>query len=148
MTCAEMARWDTLGVISLPPMLSVPAPAQDVMALKALIEEIVAFRDERDWKQFHTPQNLAAALAIEAGELQEEMLWKDEVEVADLLASQQGHGRVSDEIADVLIFSLLFCEAAGIDPAASIRIKLKKNAEKYPVGRSKGSAKKYTELDS
>jgi NTP pyrophosphatase (non-canonical NTP hydrolase) len=112
----------------------------------SLLAEIVAFRDERDWAQFHKPKNLAAALAIEAAELQEVMLWKDKAEVADLVASKPGHGKLSDEIADVLIYALLFCDAAGIDPDAAVRIKLKKNAEKYPVDLAKGSAKKYTEF--
>ena len=116
------------------------------MTLQSLIDDIVAFRDERDWAQFHTPRNLAAALAIEAAELQEEMLWKDEEEVAELVASKPGHAHLSDEIADVLIFALLFCDAAGIDPTAAIQIKLEKNAEKYPVDKAKGSATKYTAL--
>ncbi len=113
---------------------------------EALIVEITAFRDERDWAQFHTPRNLAAALGIEAAELQQEMLWKTDAQVTELLGTGDGHGRVSDEIADVLIYALLFCEAAGVDPAAAIRIKLEKNAEKYPVHLAKGLAKKYDEL--
>ena len=116
------------------------------MDSQALIEEILAFRDERDWAQFHSPKNLAAALAIEAAELQELMLWKTEAEVSEFATSKPGHGKLSDEIADVLIFALLFCEAAGIDPEAAIRRKLEKNAEKYPADKAKGSAKKYTDL--
>ena len=116
------------------------------MDLQELIAEIIAFRDERDWAQFHTPRNLAAALGIEAAELQQEMLWKTDAEVAELVASKSDYGQLSDEIADVLIYSLLFCDAAGVDAASAIRKKLKKNAEKYPVKQSKGRAKKYTEL--
>ena len=116
------------------------------MELPALIKQILAFRDERDWAQFHTPKNLAAALAVEAAELQELMLWKGEEEVDHLVSSKNGHVKFSDEIADVLIYALLFCDAAGIDPDAAVRIKLKKNAEKYPVDLAKGSAKKYTEF--
>ena len=116
------------------------------MELPALVKQILAFRDERDWAQFHTPKNLAAALAVEAAELQELMLWKGEEEVDHLVSSKNGHVKLSDEIADVLIYALLFCDAAGIDPDAAVRIKLKKNAEKYPVEKAKGSAKKYTEL--
>ena len=74
------------------------------------------------------------------------MLWKDEAEVAELVASKPGHAVLSDEVADVLIFALLFCQAAGIDPARAIQIKLEKNAEKYPVDKAKGSATKYTAL--
>ena len=116
------------------------------MDLQSLIDDITAFRDERDWAQFHTPRNLAAALAIEVGELQEAMLWKDEAEVAELVASKPGHGQLSDEIADVLIYALLFCEGTGVDPAAAIRVKLEKNAQKYPVHLAKGLAKKYDAL--
>ncbi|MFP6899476.1 MAG: nucleotide pyrophosphohydrolase [Opitutales bacterium] len=116
------------------------------MELPALVKQILAFRDERDWAQFHTPKNLAAALAVEAAELQELMLWKGEEEVDHLVSSKNGHAKLSDEIADVLIYALLFCDAAGIDPDAAVRIKLKKNAEKYPVDLAKGSAKKYTEF--
>jgi len=117
------------------------------MELRSLLQEIVAFRDERDWKQFHTPRNLAAGLAIEAAELQEEMLWKTDAEVAELVASKPGHVSLSDEVADVLIFALLFCDATGIDPSKAILKKLEKNAEKYPVERAKGSAKKYDQLE-
>ena len=117
------------------------------MDLQELIAEIIAFRDERDWAQFHTPQNLAVALGIEAAELQQEMLWKTDAEVAELLGTDDGHERVSDEIADVLIYALLFCEAAGVDPAAAIRIKLAKNAEKYPVELARGTAAKYDNLN-
>ena len=116
------------------------------MELPALVKQILAFRDERDWAQFHTPKNLAAALAVEAAELQELMLWKGKEEVDHLISSKNGHVKLSDEIADVLIYALLFCDAAGIDPDAAVRIKLKKNAEKYPVDLAKGSAKKYTEF--
>ena len=116
------------------------------MELPSLVKQILAFRDERDWAQFHTPKNLAAALAVEAAELQELMLWKGEEEVDHLVSSTNGHVKLSDEIADVLIYALLFCDAAGIDPDAAVRIKLKKNAEKYPVDLAKGSAKKYTEF--
>ena len=116
------------------------------MELPALVKQILAFRDERDWAQFHTPKNLAAALAVEAAELQELMLWKGEEEVDHLVSSKNGHVKLSDEIADVLIYALLFCDAAGIDPDAAVRIKLRKNAEKYPVDLAKGSAKKYTEF--
>jgi len=116
-----------------------------VMTLDELRQRIRTFRDERDWDQFHTPKNLAAGLSIEAAELQELMLWKTDGEVSELLSTH--HGPLSDEIADVLIFALLFCEAARVDPEAAVLKKLEKNAEKYPVEKSKGNAAKYTELD-
>jgi len=116
------------------------------MSFTELIDALRAFRDERDWAQFHSPQNLATALSIEVSELQELMLWKDAGEVEELAASKSGHGLLSDEVADVLIYALLFCDATGIDPEAAIRFKLGKNAERYPVEKAKGSAAKYTEL--
>jgi len=111
-----------------------------------LTRQILAFRDERNWKQFHHPRNLAAALAIESGELQELMLWKTDDEVRELINSPDGKQKMSAEIADVLIFALLFCNAAGIDAIDAIREKLIENARKYPVTLSRNNATKYTDL--
>lgn len=111
-----------------------------------LTRAIVAFRDRRDWKQFHSLRNLAAGLSIEAAELQEILLWKSEAEVEALLRSTRGRQRVAEEIADVLVFSLLVCHEAGLDPAQVVRGKLRQNAKKYPVRLAKGRALKYTEL--
>ena len=116
------------------------------MSLSNLTSEILKFRNERDWAVFHTPRNLSSAIAIEAAELQEVLLWKGDEEISALIASKPGHSKLSDEAADVLIYTLLFCNAAGIDPEAAVRIKLKKNGQKYPVEKSRGSAKKYSEL--
>jgi dCTP diphosphatase len=111
-----------------------------------LTRSIVAFRDRRDWQQFHSLKNLAAGLSIEAAELQEIFLWKSDAEVRTLKRSHSGRVRLSEEIADVLIFSLLFCHEAGVDPVTAIRKKLRANAKKYPVRLAKGRATKYTEL--
>lgn len=116
-------------------------------SLNALAAEILAFRDARDWKQFHSPKNLAAALSIEAAELQETLLWKSDEQVASGLSDDGQLERMSEEVADILIYALLFANAAGIDAAHSIRQKLLKNEAKYPVERAKGSARKYTEFD-
>ena len=114
--------------------------------IEQAIDALVAFRDERDWKQFHTPKNLAAALAIEAAELQETMLWKSDDEVAKLLANAEGRASVSGEIADVLIYALLLCHSTGIDPLTAIAEKLEENRQKYPADISRGKATKYTDL--
>ena len=107
--------------------------------LEDLIAEIVRFRDERDWEQFHTPRNLAMALSIEASELLEQFLWvEDEAEV--------DKERVEEEVGDVLIYALLACHRMGIDPAAASRAKLRKNEEKYPVELARGRATKYDAL--
>ena len=74
------------------------------------------------------------------------MPWKGEVVVDHLISSKNSHSKLSDEIADVIIYSLLFCEAPGIDPEAAVRIKMKKNGENYPVEKGKGSAAKCTQL--
>lgn len=116
-------------------------------SLRTLTAAVLAFRDMRDWRQFHSPRNLAAALAIEAAELQETLLWKSDEQVASALKNEDQHQKVSDEIADVLIFALLFADAAGVDAASSIRNKLLKNEIKYPVERARGSALKYTEFE-
>ena len=114
--------------------------------LRELTQEIVRFRDERDWSQFHTPRQLAAALAIEAGELQETMLWKSDREVAEALSEPSGLAAIRSEIGDVFIYGLLLCHATDTDPADAVRTKLAQNAAKYPVRLSKGSAQKYDEL--
>ena len=114
--------------------------------LDQAIRAIVAFRDERDWAQFHTPTKLAAALAIEAAEVQETMLWMDADEVQKHLNSDDGRATLAHELGDVLIFTLLLCHTAGIDPLSAIEKKLAENAKKYPVDLAKGSAVKYDRL--
>jgi dCTP diphosphatase len=118
---------------------------QDTLAtLKHLA---IAFRDERAWKVFHTPKNLAMGLAIEAGELQELFLWKDDREINDLLADSSYGNRLQEELADILIFLLYMAEATGIDLSEAVKAKLAKNQTKYPVSKSFGNHKKYTEFD-
>ena len=112
--------------------------------LQDFTQAILAFRDRRDWKQFHSVRNLAAGLSIEAAELQEILLWKSDSEVAALLQSPSGRQRLAEEIADVLVFSLLLCHEAGLDPGQVVRGKLRQNARKYPVRLAKGKALKYT----
>ena len=112
--------------------------------LSDLMDEILAFRDARDWAQFHTPRNLAAALSIEAAELQETMLWKTDEELRLALEDGDARKRVCQEIGDVLIYGLLLCSALGADPAEAIRDKLALNAQKNPIEKARGSAEKYT----
>jgi dCTP diphosphatase len=115
------------------------------ITLAELSAAVVAFRDARDWQQFHTPKNLSAALAIEAGELQETLLWKTDSQVAEALISADSREKIADELADVLAYALLFAEAAGIDPTDALLKKLAKNDAKYPVEWARGSIRKYTE---
>ena len=112
--------------------------------LQALTEKIVAFRDARDWKQFHNPKDLAAGLAIEAAELQELFLWRAPDELEEVVSEKRA--RLSEELADVAWFVLLLARELDIDLTDAIESKLAKNAEKYPVDKAKGRHAKYDEL--
>ena len=106
--------------------------------LKKLEDLLVQFRDERDWEQFHNPKDLAVALSIEANELLETFLWKK--------AEDANVEKVKEELADVLAYSLLIAHHYNLDVAQIINDKVAKNAEKYPIEKSKGTATKYNEL--
>jgi len=114
-----------------------------VNRLSKLIEAIVEFRDNRDWEQFHTPRNLAAAIAVKAGELQEQFLWRED----GYLPGSARREEVSEKIADVLIYALLFCHELGIDPERAVRTKLEENRDRYPVEKARGRSTKYTKLE-
>jgi len=96
------------------------------------------FRNERDWEQFHNPKDLALAINVEAGELLELFLWKN--------AEEANREKVKEELADILAYSFLLAEKYGFDIKEILMEKIKINGEKYPVDKSKGSAKKYNEL--
>ncbi len=112
--------------------------------VEELTEKVLEFRDERDWEQYHTPHNLSAALSVEVAELQELFLWQDGEEGP---VDSDSIEKMSDEIADVLIYGLLFCHEVGIDPAEAVRRKLEKNRRKYPAEKARGRTAKYTELE-
>ncbi len=112
--------------------------------LSELAAKIIAFRDARDWKQFHNPKDLAAGLAIEASELQELFLWKSPEEIAKAVSKRKE--RFSEELADVAWFVLLLAHEMDIDIAQAITDKLAKNAAKYPVAKAKGRHTKYDKL--
>ncbi|MGE0637057.1 MAG: nucleotide pyrophosphohydrolase [Bacteroidia bacterium] len=104
-------------------------------------QQVLAFRDERNWKQFHQIKDLLLGLNIEVGELQELHLWKSPEQLAEI----DTH-KVKDEIADIAIFLIYISKHYNIDLTQAIAAKLLKNAAKYPVDKSKGSNKKYNEL--
>jgi NTP pyrophosphatase (non-canonical NTP hydrolase) len=106
--------------------------------LKELQEDVRSFTEERDWDQFHNGKDLAMALSIEASELQEAFLWKD---AADVRIE-----KVKEELADVVNYALLIADKYNLNIADIVREKMKKNAEKYPVDKAKGTAAKYSEL--
>jgi NTP pyrophosphatase (non-canonical NTP hydrolase) len=114
--------------------------------LAEIVAAVAAFRDDRDWGQFHKPKDLAAATAIEAAELQERFLWKTDAEVDRDLAEAAKKAAVAEEIADVVMFAMLLSDRLGIDLAEAIAAKLAANAKKYPVKLARGTARKYTEL--
>jgi NTP pyrophosphatase (non-canonical NTP hydrolase) len=115
------------------------------MSLDSVIEQIIQFRDERDWAQFHTVRNLMAALSIEVAELQETVLWKTDEEIDALLESPK-RDLICEELADVLIYALLLASKLGENPIVLMQKKIKINASKYPKELARGNARKYTEL--
>jgi NTP pyrophosphatase (non-canonical NTP hydrolase) len=114
------------------------------MTIGELQTALRAFAHERDWEQFHSPKNLAAALAVEAGEVLEHFQWLSEAESAALDDARR-HA-VALELADVLLYLVRLADRLDVDLMASAREKLAINAEKYPVERARGSHRKYTEL--
>jgi dCTP diphosphatase len=123
-----------------------PAASAAGDSLAALTAAALAFRDEREWKQFHNFKDLAVTLALEAAEVLEHAQWKMPQELERHLADPRTREAVADELADVLHVLLLLAEHGQIDLADAFRAKLKKTAKKYPVEKARGSAKKYHEL--
>jgi NTP pyrophosphatase (non-canonical NTP hydrolase) len=109
--------------------------------IQILTDELVKFRDERNWSQFHNTKDLALAISIEAAELNELFLWKTNEE-----SESVDRNKLKEELADIFAFSLLLAGKHGFDVKEIVLEKIKKNGEKYPVERSKGTAKKYNEL--
>lgn len=112
--------------------------------LKDIQQKILAFRNKRDWAQFHDPKNLAEALSIEAGELLENFLWKTTEQSRNLSAEELKN--VKQELADIFIFLTYLCDEYKIDLLGEVKKKIEINEAKYPVNKAKGSAKKYTDL--
>ena len=108
------------------------------------IREVVAFRDTRDWSQFHSPRNLASSIVIEAAELLEVFQWSDDSSLKTDVVDRRP--QIEQELADVTIYCLLMAHDLGIDMEDAIRCKLTENARKYPVDKSKGNRAKYTSL--
>ena len=106
--------------------------------IELIMKEIVRFTEDRDWDQFHNGKDLALALSIEASELKEAFLWKKPEEV--------NIEKVKEELADIMNYAFLIAHKYDMDIKEIILNKLKRNSEKYPVNKAKGSAKKYNEL--
>ena len=106
-----------------------------VEELKTLIESFV---DERDWKQFHSPKNLSMSISIEAAELMELFQWLSLDEAKEVMKEGELRENAIDEIADVMIYALAFCQRNNIDVSDAIKKKMEKNVKKYPAEKFKG----------
>jgi dCTP diphosphatase len=113
--------------------------------LQQLKEVAIAFRDERDWAQFHTPKDLAVALSIEAAELLEHFRFKDDEAVEEYLAEAENRRAVSYELADLLIFIFHMSDRLGIDLSQAYLEKIEICVKRYPPQLVRGSSRKYTE---
>ncbi|WP_338749826.1 nucleotide pyrophosphohydrolase [Bacillus sp. FJAT-52991] len=108
---------------------------------KDLIQKVLKFRNERNWEQFHNPKDLAISLSLEASELLENFQWKTNEE-----AIEENSENIKDELADVLIYSILLAEKLDLNIEDIIENKLEKNSQKYSVEKAFNSKKKYTDL--
>ncbi|MDX2428326.1 MAG: nucleotide pyrophosphohydrolase [Xanthomonadales bacterium] len=115
--------------------------SNDINNLKQQLRE---FADTRDWNQFHSPKNLSMALSIEAGEIMEHFQWLTEEQSKNLPADKLDE--VASELADTLLYLIRLADKLDIDLLAAAQNKIKLNDQKYPVEKSKGNAKKYTEF--
>ena len=114
--------------------------------LQEIKDKVLAFAQEREWEQFHSPKNLSMAISAEAAELMEHFLWQSPEESRGDIQDDALRAKIEEEIADVFIFAIEFANMTGIDLAAAIETKMQRNAEKYPVEKAKGRSAKYTEL--
>ena len=108
---------------------------------KETVKEVLKFRDDRDWKQFHDPKDLAISISLEASELLEIFQWsRDDVYCLDKI------DKIKEELADVVNYCILMADACNLDLDKIITDKIKLNAAKYPVDKAKGTSTKYNEL--
>ncbi len=112
--------------------------------LTDLTKQIIKFRDERDWKKFHNPKDVALSLVLEAAELMEHFQWKNEGEIKKHISKSKKE--IGEELADVLYWVLLMSHDLKIDLADALEKKMKKNEKKYPISKSKGKHTKYNKL--
>jgi len=124
--------------------MSISTPAERLTSIEELRAALQRFAEDRDWDQFHSPKNLAIALSVEAAELLEHFQWTPEA-ASEVLTPDQ-HGKVREEIADVLLYLIRLADKLNNDLVAAASDKIQVNAAKYPVDKARGSSKKYTEL--
>ncbi len=111
--------------------------------MQELVKRLRLFAEARDWEQFHSPKNLAMALAVEVAEIVEHFQWLTEEESRGL--GEDKRAELADEIGDVMIYLVNLSDKLGVDPLRAAAEKLEKNEKKYPVGLVKGKSQKYTE---
>ena len=104
----------------------------------------LVFRDERHWKQFHNPKDVALSMSLEVAELVEIMQWKNGRALRKHLAAEREH--VGQELSDILYWVLVLAHDLKIDLSSAFRAKLHHNAQKYPVEKARGVARKYRDL--
>ena len=105
------------------------------------INQVLKFRDDRNWKQFHNPKDLAISISLEAAELLEVFQWS-----ADDVVCENKKEKIREELADVVNYCILMADACGLDLDEIVQAKIKRNNEKYPVEKAYGNKEKYTEL--
>lgn len=113
-------------------------------SLEELKMLVTRFRDERDWKKFHSPRDLSMSISVEAAELLEHFLWKSPKEIGEL--DGQSLREINEELADVIILCLSMADILNVDVSEIVKGKIKANGQKYPVEKSKGIATKYDKL--
>ena len=114
--------------------------------LDELTRQLIEFRDAREWRQFHALKDLILSLNLEAAELLELTQWQDEKAFENAAHEPANHQRLAEECADIFLYLLLICERTGIDLPQAAAVKISQNAKKYPVEKSRGSAKKYNQI--
>lgn len=111
------------------------------MITQETIDKVIKFRDDRNWKQFHNPKDLAISISLEAAELLEIFQWS-----ADDVVCENKKDKIREELADVVNYCILMADACGLDLDEIVQAKIKRNNEKYPVEKAYGNKEKYTEL--
>lgn len=114
--------------------------------IEDLQQKVAKFRDDRNWKQFHGPKDLAISISIEAAELMECFQWKNKEDIEEYIQSEKSN-EINEEMADILVYLLNLADVLNIDILDAAYKKLEKNSAKYPVEKAKGNARKYTELE-
>ena len=112
--------------------------------LRDLQKMVIAFRDKRNWKQFHNPKDLALSMVLEAGEVMEHFQWKNNSEIEKYISEHRDE--IADELADVLSYLLIIANDLNINISKALEIKTEKNNKKYPVEKAEGKSTKYNKL--